>query len=85
MKNKDLCVPAKALALGEDAVAPAVGDTVSVTIEGKVSKVAGEQVYVTPATANGQPMIGAKPEPAEEGEEGPSREELVKELQGMGY
>lgn len=74
----DQCVPAAALAVpdeGEQMAAPEVGDKVTYTVEGKVTRVEGEQVYVAPETINGEPVgkaaapatdadAGAQPDPA---------------------
>ena len=85
MKSGELCVSAKSLAIqdGGESVPPAVGDTVSFTVEGKVSRIEGGEVYVTPMTANGEPLEDAKgKEMPREGDE-PSEDSLRKSLEQM--
>jgi hypothetical protein len=79
MKNTDLCVPASALEQEDGTEAPAVGSEVSVTVMGKVSKIEGGEVYLTPIMANGVPLQDKGGEKAVEADEdGPSREALMK-------
>ena len=57
--ERDIAVAAAAVAVpdeNETLVAPEPGDVVTVTIEGRVSRVDGEVVYVAPELANGEPM-----------------------------
>lgn len=57
--QNEICVPGKALALsGEngEAVEPGQGDTVSLQIEGKITRGDGGMVYVQPTSINGQPV-----------------------------
>lgn len=74
-KSNEICVPVSALAItgeGEEQVAPEPGDRVSVQIEGKVSRVEGDNVYLAAEMANGEPMTGmgmAEDMPMEGGEE----------------
>lgn len=59
MPSAEICVPLSALAIsgdGEEAVAPEPGDQVAVQIEGKVSRVEGNCVFIKAETANGEPM-----------------------------
>ncbi len=63
MNNSEVCIPVSALAAqGEDGatMAPAQGDPVSVQLEGTVSRIEGENVYITPQSANGQPLTGGE-------------------------
>ena len=93
MTNNELCVPTSSVAAhgddeSQEAVEPAVGDTVEVTVSGKVSRVENGQVYLTPDTANGEPIAGNKPEGADSmGEDTPeSIDKMMAEAsEGMGY
>lgn len=72
--NNELCVPTRAVSLaGEsgETVAPEVGDAVSLTVEGKIARVEGERAYVSPETANGEPVETSGPpeSPPEETED----------------
>lgn len=81
----ELCVPVSAISLaGEDNsdVAPEAGDQVSVTVEGKVSRIEGGQAYVTPETANGEPMGGPEQPPGPPHEE-PAGETEDQEMAGL--
>lgn len=69
MNNSELCVPASAVGAYDDgadsAVLPTAGDQVEVTIGGRVSRVEGQNVYLMPETANGEPIpnkMGGEPE-----------------------
>jgi hypothetical protein len=62
MKN-ELCIAKDAIA--SDSPAPEQGDQVSFTVEGTVSRIEGDKIYVEAATANGVPMPAAAEEPAE--------------------
>jgi hypothetical protein len=62
MKNGELCVPLAAVTeAGEDGagVAPGVGDTVELTVTGRVTRAENGELYVQPETANGQPLADA--------------------------
>jgi hypothetical protein len=78
MKNKDLCVPATAMAQEDGTAAPAVGEEITVTVMGKVSKIEDGEVYVTPMTANGVPLKDMAGKEYEKEDEGPSRATLEK-------
>jgi hypothetical protein len=90
MNNNELCVPASAVAGYEDdsdqSVEPAVGDSVEVTVAGKVSRVENGQVYFTPETANGEPISGHDEAPGGEDTD-ESMDALMKSqgAKGMGY
>lgn len=87
MMNAEQCVPVKALAVpeeGEQLVAPEVGDRVSYTIEGKVTRVEGEQAYVQPETVNGEAIADAKPEPTAEQQEAGAYAQLEEEAGKLG-
>jgi hypothetical protein len=58
MASTEQCVPVDALAIpgeGEALEAPEIGDQVSYTVEGKVTRIEGKKAYVEPETVNGQP------------------------------
>lgn len=67
MKNSEICVPTKALALdGEQgAVNPAVGDEVDFSGTATVTRIEGDQAYLAPKTINGEALAS---EAAPEGE-----------------
>lgn len=52
-------IPAKALSINGEA--PAQGDSVSFTVEGKVTRAEGESVFVMPESVNGEPISGPAP------------------------
>lgn len=56
--HSEVCVPSAALAItdGEGSAVPEPGDQVSVTLEGKVTRVEGDNIYFQADMANGQPM-----------------------------
>jgi hypothetical protein len=94
MHNSEVCVPTSAVSAagegeGNDQVAPDVGDSVEVTLGGKVSRVEGGNVYFTPDTANGEPIKAAgDPDAASEDTEGSMDAMMKKEeenQEGMGY
>lgn len=63
----EMCVSTDALAMPdeqEQMEPPAVGDTVSFTVEGKVSRVEGGNSYVTPEMVNGKPVAAEAGEAA---------------------
>lgn len=70
--NTEICVPASALASdgeGGESMAPEVGDTVNVQVEGQVTRTEGGQTYVQVVSANGVPVSeGGKMEDAEMGD-----------------
>ena len=66
------CVPVEALAMpdeGDQMQPPAVGDMVNYQVTGKISRIEGNQAYVTRKTVNGQ-EIHAEPDADDAG--GPS-------------
>jgi len=73
----EICVPTSALEVGDtehDKTAPEVGDSVEVSLGGKVSRVEGGNVYFTAKTANGEPLA------EEETQEPDEREQLEKDI-----
>jgi hypothetical protein len=63
--NGEQCVPLETLAMpgdGEQMTNPEVGDPVSYTIEGKVTRIEGGNAYVKPETINGKPFAAKTPE-----------------------
>lgn len=63
--NNEQCVPVAALQQPDDSdelVTPEIGDVVSYTVEGKISRIEGDKAYVTVETANGKPMADEQPE-----------------------
>ena len=53
------CVPLMALAMpeeGDQMASPEVGDVVTYTVEGKVTRIEGDMAYVEPETVNGKPV-----------------------------
>lgn len=90
MKNNELCVPASAVNEYEDdsdqAVNPGPGDTVEVTISGKVSRVEGGNVYLTPETANGEPIDAMSMSKHSDGDEEQDMNRMMEEqTAGGGY
>ena len=69
--NNEQCVPVAALQQPDDSdqlVTPEIGDAVSYTVEGKISRIEGDKAYVTVETANGKPMADKTAEqPADDG------------------
>lgn len=64
MMGGEDCIPTKLLAMpdeGEQMQEPAVGDKVQYSVEGKVSRIDGENAYVTKTAINGQ-KIEDKPQ-----------------------
>ncbi len=59
----EVCVPLSAVAIadGDQQTEPEAGDQVSVTLEGKVVRVADGKVYFKADTANGEPMPAPMP------------------------
>jgi hypothetical protein len=69
MASTEQCVPLESLAMpeeGEQMANPEVGDVVSYTVEGKVTRIEGGKAYVEPTAINGKPM-SEKEEPAGDG------------------
>lgn len=63
------CIPLTALAQPdqtEQMANPEVGDLVTYTVEGTVTRVEGENAYVQRKAVNGQEVAGAAPEPQDE-------------------
>lgn len=93
MHGNELCVPASAVSGYDDSsdsgVAPSAGDEVEVAVKGRVSRVEGGNVYLTPESANGQPIPqGAKAEggPMGGGGGGDAMDAMVAgEKERMGY
>lgn len=59
----EVCVPIESVMQEGDAsegVAPEIGDTVTVQLSGKVSRVEGSNVYFQAESANGEPMTAAE-------------------------
>jgi hypothetical protein len=72
MNTSDLCIPAAALSEsdeGGETMAPEQGDTVEVTIGGRVTRAEGGNIYIRPETANGQPIKPAGGETYDEDDE----------------
>jgi hypothetical protein len=83
--DQEQCVPLSALSMPDDQeqmTPPAVGDQVSYQVEGKVTRIEGDEAYVQPTSINGQ----ALPDKEEETPE-PSPEEAdqkdYSDLQGI--
>jgi hypothetical protein len=67
MGANEQCVPVAALQQPDDSeqlVTPEVGDAVSYTVEGKISRIEGDKAYVTVETANGKPIAEKTEEPS---------------------
>lgn len=67
--TNEQCVPVAALQQPDEAdqlVTPEVGDVVSYTVEGKISRIEGDKAYVTVEAANGKPVAEDKPEQSED-------------------
>ena len=78
-------VPVAALQQPDDQealVTPEVGDVVSYTVEGRVSRIEGETAFVTVESANGKPIQTAEPAGAIPPELG-GLEALENEAKGM--
>lgn len=77
------CVPVSALQQPDDTeqlVTPEVGDAVSYTVGGKISRIEGDKAYVTVETANGKP-IADEPENEPNADDGLAA--LQQEAEGM--
>lgn len=62
----EICVPVKSLAMpdeSEQMQAPEVGDAVSFTVDGKVTRIEGDQAYVKPESVNGEALPPPQAEP----------------------
>jgi len=76
---KEICLPSKNLAI--DGTAPEQGDQVDISsLKGKVTRVEGENTYLTPTEINGEPVDEPEAEDNAE-EEGlePNEENIRKE------
>lgn len=65
----DMCVPLSSLAQPdeqENMQQPAVGDPVTMTVEGTISRVEGPNAYVTPSAVNGNKLDNTSQQPDEE-------------------
>lgn len=85
-QTNEQCVPLDALGMPDDTdqmAAPEVGDVVSYTVEGKVTRVQGGQAYVMPESVNGKP-IGQPDDGGLKPAVGPE-EELQGAMAGKGY
>ena len=83
----EMCVPVDALAVtgdGANTVAPEVGDAVSFTVEGKVSRVEGKHAYIDAEKVNGQDIPEADENPANEPDED-NLDDIKGELAKGGY
>lgn len=67
------------LKVGEEGVAPEIGDEVELTVKGKVDSIDGDVVCVTPTEVNGEPS----PAPSGAGDENPDaeRERLLQQVE----
>lgn len=65
MKNQsEICLPLKALGLpseGGGDVAPAVGDEVDISGTARVTRIDGENAYLSPSTINGESVSSSAP------------------------
>lgn len=84
MDSNEQCVPVAALQQPDDSdqlVTPEVGDLVSYTVEGKISRIEGDKAYVMVETANGKSIDDEKNETPDEDNAGYAA--LEKEAEGM--
>jgi hypothetical protein len=84
--EKEICFPKSALALsgeGNEETMPEDGETVTIEVSGKV-RIEGDKAYLTPETANGEKVMGDKPDEAEPGDDKASLEEMAKQLDAEG-
>lgn len=85
--GREQCVPVEALAMPDEAekmTPPEVGDRVSYTVEGKVSRIEGPNAYVTVETVNGEPLGEEKPEaPDEAADDQAAYADLENQAKGM--
>ena len=74
---------------GGETVEPSQGDTISVTLEGQVTRAGNGMVYFKPATANGVPMSEAMESDAETTgdmeQEGNALAKMSEDSDGGGY
>jgi hypothetical protein len=61
--SQELCAPLDSLSV--NGTPPAVGDTVEVKVGGKVSRIDGDNAYVTPDTVNGEPIQPTDNQPSD--------------------
>lgn len=54
-------IPVDIKTLETDGIRPSVGDRVDFQVQGVVRQIVDETVFVTPETANGQPLATAQP------------------------
>lgn len=67
--SMDMCVPLSSLGQPDEQdnmQAPAVGDPVTMTVEGSISRVEGPNAYITPTAVNGQKIEQSTPAMPEE-------------------
>lgn len=90
--NSEQCVPTEALAMpdsDEQMTAPEVGDPVSYTVEGKVTRVDGKNTYVKAETINGKPVEqeaqSEEPMADGQGEDAAGLQQLQDEAGKTGY
>src|SRR5436853_7861392 len=77
----EVCIPSKALAMpdeNEQMANPTPGDPVTFQVEGKVTRVVGENTYVKPTSVNGEPLDAkaAEEKPAEQSQDDKDYSEL---------
>ena len=56
---QEFCVPLATLSMpgeGDQMTPPEVGDVVTASVEGKVTKIDGDNAYVKPTSINGKPI-----------------------------
>ena len=79
----EICLPTDALAERDEngqSVVPSPGDTVTFTVDGKVTRTGNGCIYVTPAKVNDREISDAAGASGESDRQ-PGREELLAELQ----
>lgn len=82
-KGPEFCVPLDSLSMPDDKdqmTPPEVGDVVNAQVEGKVSRIEGENAYVVATSINGKPI--GEEEAAEPSPEDQDQAQLA-ELQDM--
>jgi hypothetical protein len=91
MDNDQQCVPLDALAMPDEQEQmnpPAVGDSVSYQVEGKVVRIDGKNAYVEPTAINGQPVADDEaaeaPEPDEAQQDANDFQDLQQQAQQQG-
>lgn len=65
--STELCASLDSLKV--NGVPPAQGDSVSVTLDGTISRIDGDNAYITPAKINGQDVMKDDAEPDEGSED----------------